>query len=153
MICRVLTIWRFNVKIPWSCDSCRRMSGDGEVGLGGMVVMVGAADITAEAGMCELSRSMLGLDGSSEDRNKRNLVLIVILAPPPKQWLSIHILESTTKRCKSVKHWIFFHMLKMKLHLENFRCSLMSRLILAYLQWGLLICTVSNKKINQPVNK
>lgn len=42
------------------------MRGEGEGGLGGMVVMVGAPDITAEAGMCELSRSMLGLDGSSE---------------------------------------------------------------------------------------
>lgn len=59
------------MKIPWSCDSCRRMRGEGEGGLGGMVVMVGALDITAEAGMCELSRSMLGLDGSSEDRDKR----------------------------------------------------------------------------------
>ena len=44
------------------------MCGDGEVGLGGMVVMVGAPDITAEAGMCTLSCSMLGLEGSSGDR-------------------------------------------------------------------------------------
>lgn len=44
------------------------MRGDGEGGLGGMVVMMGAADITAEAGMCVLSWSILGLDGSSEDR-------------------------------------------------------------------------------------
>ncbi len=50
------------------------MRGDGEVGLGGMVVMVGAPDITAEAGMCVLSWSVLGLDGSSEDRKKRNYV-------------------------------------------------------------------------------
>lgn len=31
--------------------------------------MTGAADITAQAGMCVLSWSILGLDGSSEDRN------------------------------------------------------------------------------------
>lgn len=47
------------------------MRGDGEVGLGGMVVMMGAPDITAEAGMCALSWSVLGLDGSSKDRNRR----------------------------------------------------------------------------------
>jgi len=48
------------------------MRGDEEVGLGGMVVMTGAADITTEAGMIVLSRSMLGLDGSSEGRNVGN---------------------------------------------------------------------------------
>lgn len=53
---------------PWSCDSWRRIRGDGEVGLGGIVVMTGAPHITAEAGMCVLSCSILGLDGSSEDR-------------------------------------------------------------------------------------
>lgn len=46
------------------------MRGDGEVGLGGMVVMTGAPDIKAEAGMCALSWSILGLDGSSEDRKR-----------------------------------------------------------------------------------
>lgn len=46
------------------------MRGDGEVGLGGMVVMMGVPDITAQAGMCVLSWSVLGLDGSSENRNK-----------------------------------------------------------------------------------
>lgn len=46
------------------------MRGDGEGGLAGMVVMMGVPDITAEAGMCALSRSMLGLDGSSEDRKE-----------------------------------------------------------------------------------
>lgn len=35
------------------------------MGLGGMVVMVGAPDMTAEAGMGLLSRSTLGLEGSS----------------------------------------------------------------------------------------
>lgn len=55
---------------PWSCESCRRIRGDGDVGLGGIVVMTGATDITAEAGMCVLSWSMLGLDGSSGDRNR-----------------------------------------------------------------------------------
>lgn len=39
------------------------------MGLGGMVVMMmGAPDIRAEAGMSALSRSILALDGSSEDR-------------------------------------------------------------------------------------
>lgn len=47
------------------------MRVDGEVGLGGMVVMMmGAPDITAEAGMCSLSWSVLGLDGSSEDTSR-----------------------------------------------------------------------------------
>lgn len=41
------------------------MRADGDVGLGGMVVMVGAPDMTAEAGMGLLSRSTLGLEGSS----------------------------------------------------------------------------------------
>lgn len=35
------------------------------MGLGGMVVMVGAPEMTAEAGMGLLSRSTLGLEGSS----------------------------------------------------------------------------------------
>lgn len=35
------------------------------MGLGGMVVMVGAPDMAAEAGMGLLSRSTLGLEGSS----------------------------------------------------------------------------------------
>lgn len=35
------------------------------MGLGGMVVMVGASDMAAEAGMELLSRSPLGLEGSS----------------------------------------------------------------------------------------
>lgn len=35
------------------------------MGLGGMVVMLGAPDMTAEAGMGLLSRSTLGLEGSS----------------------------------------------------------------------------------------
>lgn len=47
------------------------MRGDGDVGLGGMVVMMGATEITAEAGMWSLSWSMLGLDGSSEETNMR----------------------------------------------------------------------------------
>lgn len=46
------------------------MSGDGDGGLGGTVVMTGAPDITEEAAMCALSWSILGLDGSSEDRRK-----------------------------------------------------------------------------------
>lgn len=57
-------------EIPWSCDSCLRMSGDGDGGLGGTVVMTGAPDITEEAAMCALSWSILGLDGSSEDRRE-----------------------------------------------------------------------------------
>lgn len=44
-------VCRPEVEIPWSCDSWRRMRGDGDVGLGGTVVMVGAPDMTAEAGM------------------------------------------------------------------------------------------------------
>lgn len=40
------------------------MRGEWEVGLAGMVVMMGAAQ-TTEAERCELSRSILGLDGSS----------------------------------------------------------------------------------------
>lgn len=56
-------------KIPWSCDSWRRIRGEWEVGLGGMVVMMGAPEIT-EAGMCVLSWSILGLDGSSADGTK-----------------------------------------------------------------------------------
>lgn len=59
--------------VPWSCDSWRRMSGEEEVGLGGMVVMVGVPQMTTEAGMCVLSRSMLGLEGSSEGRNGESL--------------------------------------------------------------------------------
>lgn len=46
------------------------MRGEGEVGLGGIVVMMGATDITAEAGMWVLSWSVLGLDGSSKDRDR-----------------------------------------------------------------------------------
>lgn len=41
------------------------MRGQGEFGLGGTVVMAGATDITAEAGMGVASRSTLGLAGSS----------------------------------------------------------------------------------------
>lgn len=41
------------------------MREDGDVGLGGMVATVGAPDMTAEAGMGLLSRSTLGLEGSS----------------------------------------------------------------------------------------
>lgn len=55
-----------NIKKPWSWDSWRRIRGEWEVGLGGMVVMTGAPEIT-EAGMCVLSWSILGLDGSSAD--------------------------------------------------------------------------------------
>lgn len=40
------------------------------MGLGGLVVMTGAPHMTAEAGMCVLSWSVLGLDGSSEDKNE-----------------------------------------------------------------------------------
>lgn len=40
------------------------------MGLGGMVVMMGVMDITAEAGMGALSRSRLGLEGSSVDSRK-----------------------------------------------------------------------------------
>ena len=43
------------------------MRGEGDVGLGDMVVMTGVPDITADAVMCVASRSMLGLDGSSGD--------------------------------------------------------------------------------------
>lgn len=45
------------------------MRGEEDVGLGGMVVMRGV-EITPDAGMCVLSWSMLGLDGSSEDTNQ-----------------------------------------------------------------------------------
>lgn len=47
----------------------RRIRGDVAVGLGGMVVMTGVAEMTAEAGMLTVSRSMLGLEGSSEGTN------------------------------------------------------------------------------------
>lgn len=47
------------------------MSGDGDGGLGGTVVMTGAPDITEEAAMGALSWSILGLDGSSEDTRKK----------------------------------------------------------------------------------
>lgn len=54
---------------PWSWESCRRIKGIGDVGLGGTVVIAGAweadAEITAEAGMCAISWSILGLVGSS----------------------------------------------------------------------------------------
>jgi len=39
------------------------------VGLGGTVVMTGVPEMTAQAGMGSVSRSTLGLDGSSEDQN------------------------------------------------------------------------------------
>lgn len=63
-----LSLAHMNKNIPWSCDSWRRRTEDEDVGLGGMVVMTGAPEITTEAGMGTLSCSMLGLDGSSEDR-------------------------------------------------------------------------------------
>lgn len=59
----------WNQRSPWSCESCRRIKGIGDVGLGGTVVIAGAweadAEITAEAGMCAISWSILGLVGSS----------------------------------------------------------------------------------------
>lgn len=60
---------KLNQHSPWSCESCRRIKGIGDVGLGGTVVIAGAweadAEITAEAGMCAISWSILGLVGSS----------------------------------------------------------------------------------------
>lgn len=43
------------------------MTVEGEVGLGGMVVITGVLEMT-DAGMCVLSWSTLGLEGSSVDR-------------------------------------------------------------------------------------
>lgn len=59
---------------PWSWDSCRRITGEGEVGLGGMVVMIGALEITADAGMCVVSWSLLEIDGSSDDNRHKTLI-------------------------------------------------------------------------------
>lgn len=61
--------------VPWSCESWRRIMGAEVVRLGGTVAMEGTweveADITAEAGICAISWSMLGLVGSSV-RKKEN---------------------------------------------------------------------------------
>lgn len=46
--------------------------GEGEVGLGGMVVMTGVLEITADAGMCVVSWSLLELDGSSDATDIRH---------------------------------------------------------------------------------
>lgn len=55
--------------IPWSWESWRRIKGAEVVRLGGTVAREGAweveAEMTAEAGICARSWSMLGLVGSS----------------------------------------------------------------------------------------
>lgn len=56
---------------PWSCDIWRRMRGEWEVGLAGMVVMMGAPQ-TTEAETSELSWSILGLEGSSAGRAEKH---------------------------------------------------------------------------------
>lgn len=48
--------------------------GEGEVGLGGMVVMIGVLEITADAGMCVVSWSLLELDGSSDENRHKTLI-------------------------------------------------------------------------------
>lgn len=53
------------------------MRGDRELGLGGMVAMTGVPQMMAQAGTCVLSWSVLGLDGSSEDR-KRGVNFIAV---------------------------------------------------------------------------
>lgn len=50
---------------PWSCDSWRRMGGQGDPGLEVPVVTDWATDMTAEGGMRAASWSTLGLIGSS----------------------------------------------------------------------------------------
>lgn len=64
---------------PWSCDSWRRMRGEWEVGLAGIVLMMGAAQ-TTEAERCELSWSILGLDGSSAVGPQQNQPLVMCVS-------------------------------------------------------------------------
>lgn len=65
--------------IPWSWESWRRIKGAEVVRLGGTAAREGAgeaeAEMTAEAGMCEISWSMLGLVGSSIRQNKKSEML------------------------------------------------------------------------------
>lgn len=65
-----------SLNLPWSCDSCLRIKGAEVVRLGGTVAMEGTweveAEITAEAGMCAMSWSMLGLVGSSGGKKAKN---------------------------------------------------------------------------------
>lgn len=75
MLLRYCLCWQ-RCSSPWSWDSCRRITG---VGLGGMVVMIGVLEITAEAGMCVVSCSLLKLDGSSDDNRNKTLIRLFIL--------------------------------------------------------------------------
>lgn len=78
MLLRYCMCWQ-RCSSPWSWDSCRRITGEGEVGLGGMVVMIGELEITAEAGMCVMSWSLLELDGSSNDNRYETLRLFILV--------------------------------------------------------------------------